>query len=167
MNAANVVAVLFATVFLRDSFANQLIFHSDPPLPASLQKAIEREISLAGMRGQDQADLYIEIHGACRVSNQSLPGADRPLGWVDRVDGDMLSIIHVDCARIGQALWRIVADPQSPETRELMARAMVRVIRHERRHLILRTVNHEKTGDFKPSLRAEELIAPFSTALSN
>jgi hypothetical protein len=152
----------FVTTLLAGAlFGSSLILQSDTPLPLGLESAVERELDLAGLWQHPQVDVYVRIHGACRVS--SLPPGDihSPLGWVDKVDGEMLSIIHVDCLRIGQALWRIVADPRSAGTREIMARAIARVIRHEFRHLTLNTAEHERQGDYKASLRAEELAAPF------
>ena len=141
-----------------------LVLEGDRPLPTQLAKALARETALAGLSEPGQPDIYVNIHGECRVSN--LPGANiaHPLGWVERVDGKMLSIIHVDCGRIGQALWRIAPNPRFPATQELLARAMVRVIRHELRHIVLNTIDHERDGDYKASLRAEELVAPFQPA---
>jgi hypothetical protein len=154
----------FVVIVATPLFSNSLVVQSDRPLPTQLVKSVERETSLAGLSEQRQPDIYVKIHGECRVSNARSADTARPLGWVETVDGEMLSIIHVDCARIGQALWRVAPDPESPVTRELMARAIVRVIRHELRHIMLNTEAHEKSGDYKASLRAEDLVAPFQDA---
>jgi hypothetical protein len=164
MNATNAASLLFAVTFSWNLLGNQLILQSRSPLPESLQTAIEEEVSQAGLIGQGRANIFVQFHGSCRIPNQPLDDVERPLGWVDRVDGQMLSIVHVDCARIGQALRRVVTDPQSAKSQDLLARAIARVIRHELHHLVLQTSDHDRTGDFKSALRAEELIAPFATA---
>jgi hypothetical protein len=161
MNALCRAVLLFVAIVATPLFSNSLVLQSDRPLPTQLAKSVERETSLAGLSEHGQPDIYVKIHGDCHVSNFSNVDTARPLGWVERVDGEMLSIIHVDCARIGQALWRIAPNPRSSATQEMLARAIARVIRHELRHITLKTIDHEKNGDYKASLRAEELAAPF------
>jgi hypothetical protein len=153
----------FASILL----GNSIILQSDTPLPVGLDQAVRAELSSAGLWQSGQGYIYVKIHGPCHITNLKSTDVNHPMGWVDRVDGEMLSIIHVDCSRIGEALCRIVVNPQSNQTRQLMARAIARVIRHEWHHLTLNTANHEKEGDYKASLRAEELAAPFQTSPPN
>jgi len=156
------IAVIFASALHGDS----PILQSDTPMPAELTVAVQQELASTGAWGELQSGFVVRIHGVCRVSVRARQGGfELPLGWVDRVDGQMLAIIHVDCSRIGQALARIAIDPGSVETRQMYARAIARVVRHELRHVLLNTANHEKRGEDKAALTAEELVAPsFSRA---
>jgi hypothetical protein len=164
MNAKTRLATL-AAVFVSALQSASLILQSERPLPAGLDAAVEREFVATEAWESATSDVVVRIHGICRVPTpQRQKDSERPLGWVDIVDGQMLSIIHVDCTRIGEALERLVVNPHSIETREMYARAIARVIRHELRHVLLDSSDHEKRGENKAALRAEELAAPSSAA---
>jgi hypothetical protein len=138
-----------------------LTLQSEHPLPPGLETAVARELASSALGADSQSTLVVRIHGNCRVDRMPRrANSDGPLGWVDIVDGEMLSIIHLDCTRIGEALARLVDNPNSVQTEELYARAMARVIRHELRHVQLNTTRHEKRGENKAALLAEELVAP-------
>jgi hypothetical protein len=140
---------------------DSLILQSETPLPPGLAAAVKREMALSETWEQRESPLLVVIHGVCHIPMPWQEGhIERPLGWVNKVDGQILSIIHIDCSRIGLALRRIVIDPTSTDTLEMYARAIARVIRHERRHVLLNTSTHEKAGENKSSLRADELAAP-------
>jgi hypothetical protein len=109
--------------------------------------------------------ILVKIRGECRVSARSVSiWRPDPLAWVDRVDGQILSFIHVDCTRLSEALSRIVPgagaylrEPEiMGETR--MTRAVALVIRHELRHILLQSSAHDTRGEYKAALRPEELI---------
>jgi hypothetical protein len=161
MNALRTVFVLLAASLLP---GQSPIIQSDSPLPPQLRQQLEREMAAAGLSASKQPDLFIKIHGVCRISMKSTSN-ERPLGWVERVDGQMLSIVHIDCQRISQALSRVVVNPQSAESINSLARAIARVARHEAWHLRMNNGYHERQGDYKAALRAEDLIAPFTSSL--
>ena len=151
-----------------------LLEQSETPLPAALETAVAQEIdqssggrlSWTNTPGEFPDLVLVRVHGACRIPARPDPSACGPLGWVDRVDGKFLSVIHVDCSRIGEELARIVTpphcivsgDPRCRAANEMYSRAIARVVRHELHHIRLNTGKHEKTGENKPALRPEALV---------
>jgi hypothetical protein len=164
MNAFGLATIVAVVGILN---GDSLILQSEMPLPPGLAAGVEREMALSQTWEQTQPPLFVVIHGVCHIPMPWQEGQiERPLGWVNKVDGQILSIIHIDCSRIGLALRRVVIDPASTETLDMYARAIARVIRHERRHVLLNASTHEKAGENKSSLRADELAAPdFRSAL--
>lgn len=154
------------------SFSAALTFvvQSDSPVRPGLQHAMERELgrqphlvmaAAVGPTDSFQELIVVKFHGSCELPSRRQPVAPSSpsLGWVERIDGQFLSIIHIDCQRIAEVLARIVPE-HSPDVDEIFARAIARVVRHEMRHLLLNTSSHERSGENKASLRAEELAAP-------
>jgi hypothetical protein len=160
------------------SAALTFVVQNEAPVRPGLQHAMEREIvRWTGFEGRSprlvmaaavgptdsfQDLIVVKFHGSCKLPVKTRPSSapsPQPFGWVERVDGQFLSIIHIDCQCIAEALARVVPG-HSPDADEIFARAITRVIRHEMRHLLLNTSCHESSGENKASLRAEELAAP-------
>jgi hypothetical protein len=162
-----------AALTLLFSAAVTFVIQSEAPVRPGLQHAMERELAprprlvmaaAVGPTDSFQELVVVKFHGNCELPLRPRPvppiaASAQPLGWVQRIDGQFLSIIHIDCQRIAEALARIV--PQhSPDADEIFARAIARVVRHEMRHLSLNTDGHERTGENKASLRGAVLAAP-------
>ena len=159
----------------RPELTIEIMMQSDAPLQAALQNGIMRELAQSGVFGERTVVwvdarqavpgreypglVMVKFHGACRLPDPSKRAKDftGTLGWVEKVDGQILSIIHVDCPRIGEALASSL-DPTCAN--EVYARAIARVIRHEWHHVQLNSSAHEKTGENKRALRVEELAEP-------
>jgi len=154
-----------------------LLVESEVPLPIELQIQVERSLVESNLPGGERIvwrlasksdaerefqDLVIlTFHGACRLpSHSQLEVSAQALGWVERVDGQILAIIHIDCPRIGEAVSRAIGAPRAFEAQEAYAHAISRVIRHELNHVLLNSASHDVAGDNKRALTAAELSAP-------
>lgn len=94
--------------------------------------------------------IVVKVRGNCTVPATDVPWRRAPLGRVEIVNGEWLSYIHVDCARIGEALRRARGTNMAP--------AVVSVIRHELTHYMRRTMQHDEEGGFRATLCAGELL---------
>jgi hypothetical protein len=130
--------------------------------------ALERDPSL--LRREDlvrgiQAASVIEVRllGRCDV----LPQADRPwlrassgpLGWVQRVAGEIQPFIFIDCERLAQVLHQATLGLNREERRLAMAHAIAHVLVHEWMHIVTQSSSHTAHGITRASLSVRELIA--------
>jgi hypothetical protein len=153
-----------------------LLVESEIPVPVGLQIQVERSLAESSLPGGERIDwslatksdterefqdlVILTVHGVCRLPSHSQSEVSaQALGWVERVDGQILAAIHIDCPRIGEAVSRAIA-PGSFEAQAAYARAISRVIRHELNHVLLNTALHDVAGDNKRALTAAELAAP-------
>jgi hypothetical protein len=128
---------------------------STPVGGGSLRLASVGEVQAGQLR---QRLIIVKILGECRVlSGPPAIWRPDPLGWVERVDGRILSFVFVDCTRVSEALRRIGHSGDRGTRETGMAGAVALVIRHEMRHILLQTTDHETRGEYKAALRAEEL----------
>lgn len=100
----------------------------------------------------------VRITGECNA-NDTIPADKRaPLGYVIESDGRINRNMFVSCQAILNAIRPFVLEQPMCVQNGLLARAIVRVIRHELRHIIEQTADHLKTGLFKAQLQPKDLV---------
>jgi hypothetical protein len=107
--------------------------------------------------------IEVKLLGRCDV----LPQADRPwrrasadpLGWVQRVAGEIQPFIFIDCERLAQVLRQATLGLNREERRQAMAHAIAHVLIHEWIHVATQSCSHSAHGITRASLSVRELIA--------
>jgi len=109
----------------------------------------------------ENVEIYqVHLKGDCSTGMEAAERpAPGPLGWVYRVDGQILPFVFVDCDRISHAVWPDLRGRTPSERRQKMARAISRVVAHELTHIITQDPNHLGSGGGqKAHLRPDELL---------
>jgi hypothetical protein len=107
-------------------------------------------------------DLVIVSLKGCSVVPVGLPrlGKVSRLGWVVRVDGEMLSTIHVDCTEVGAHVSSALVWAQQGFSKTMMGRALARVLVHELLHYLTGSVEHSGSRLFREQVDAQTLVDP-------
>jgi len=88
----------------------------------------------------------------------SLSSTRGPLGWTKVIDGRILPYVEVDCDRVRATILPDI-ERQGPVLREAaLGRALARVLAHELRHALARTLDHEDHGPARASLGSRDLL---------
>jgi len=144
------------------------------PLDPALVSAVRMEIvrlSIPGFASLDFKDgrivlgatndflVSVQIAGSCNTNNDPLFDRPSPLGYVNAVEGKIEPTIFVDCGAILHAIRPYILEQPLKLRYELLARAIVRVIRHELRHILEQTADHLPTGIYRACLQPRDLVA--------
>jgi hypothetical protein len=102
----------------------------------------------------------VNLVGRC---NPPSPGdhvsSNGPLGWVVKVSGNIQPFIYIDCDRINQVLRPAYAGAPKPQRRQLLSRAIARVLLHEWNHISTQTSTHGRRGLAQSALTMNDLIS--------
>jgi hypothetical protein len=144
------------------------------PLQPSLVRALGAEIAqlyVPGFHGIDLADgthpppptndflVTVDLTGSCNAKDERILDKPEPLGYVVATDGSISPHMFVSCRAILHAIRPLIMDLPIRHQNELLARAIVRVIQHELRHILEQTADHLGSGIFKAHLQSMELIS--------
>ncbi|HEX4772932.1 MAG TPA: hypothetical protein VH351_19010 [Bryobacteraceae bacterium] len=143
------------------------------PLDPVLAAAVRTEVAGVSIPGFSSVDwqnmrvalgtandlmVSVQIQGSCDVNSDRLMDPLSPLGYVIEVAGTIEPTIFVNCRAIVHAIRPYILEQPLKLRYELLARAMVRVIRHELRHILQQTADHLPTGIYRACLQARDLI---------
>jgi hypothetical protein len=143
------------------------------PLEPSLLQALRAEIAqlhVPGFSGVDFEDaalghlstydflVTVDLTGSCDANEERIWDKPEPLGYVVVTSGLIQPRMFVSCRAILHAIRSFVMGQPVRRQSALLARAIVRVIQHELRHILEQTADHLTTGVFKAHLQSKELI---------
>jgi hypothetical protein len=169
------VVCLFVPVAKAQDAAGRLLLWTlgahpfNPSLLAAVRTEVAR-LSVSGFRAvdfEDSTDLSATTHdllvtvqftGGCDPNNGSVGDKPASLGYVVASGGAIAPHIFVSCRGILHAIRPFIAAQPRALQNQLMARAIVRVIQHELRHILEQTSAHLRTGLFKAYLQPKELV---------
>ncbi len=104
--------------------------------------------------------IEVQLLGRCDGRPQVVFGvSEGPLGWVERVDGEIRPFISIDCARLAQVLHQAMIGLNKAERERVMTRAIAHVLIHEWIHIATQSTAHRSRGIMQSSLSVSELIA--------
>jgi len=85
------------------------------------------------------------------------------LGWAHVSDGEMLPFIEVDCARLGRMLQVASFSESGLPQRQMMGKALGRVLAHELYHVLTGSSHHSVSGIAQAALSSAHLTSPTLT----
>jgi hypothetical protein len=105
--------------------------------------------------------VFVHFEGNCRAA--TLPPrqavAAVALASVNRVDGQMLPIVTVDCDRIAGYIWPAMTGAERLRGDAAFGRAIARVVCHELYHYLSGEATHTRSVLFRASISATSLLA--------
>ena len=153
-----------------------LILDSATPLPGEVATALHHEVesifretgysfhwvNRREMRPDDSfPDLVvIRIKSTCGGSDVPPPAVSKrhaALAWAHVSEGEMLPFIEVDCARLGRMLRAAGFGESALSQRQMMGRALGRVLAHELYHVLTGSSQHAHSGVAQPALSPAHL----------
>jgi hypothetical protein len=138
--------------------------HADLPEVAAEVPAIE--VNPEFVRGDDPATgdvagraITVYLNGDCLppVWHLPFPWGER-LGWVSRVDGYVVPIIHVECKAIGEGIADRTQWMNGKERIDAMSEAIAWVVLHEWVHVARQSAAHGANGVTKASFGVNDLL---------
>ena len=135
-------------------------------LPEAAAKVPAEDANPEFVRGSDSASgdaageaITVFLRGDCVAPFRRMPfpGGER-LGWVSRVDGVVLPIIHVECTQIGEEISGRTQDMNQQDRTAAMSEAIARVILHEWVHVATQSDRHASEGITKATFSANDLL---------
>ncbi len=153
-----------------------LILDATVPLPSEAAAALHREVesifretgysfhwvNRSELKAEDSfADLVvIRLKSACRSDLEvrlAPAGSHAPLGWAHSSEGEILPFIEVDCARLGRMLRASSRGESEVAQRQMMGRALGRVLSHELYHVLTGSSHHAHSGIAQAALTPTHL----------
>ncbi|MGB0050905.1 MAG: hypothetical protein WBQ02_01630, partial [Terracidiphilus sp.] len=135
-------------------------------LPEAAENVPAIEANPQFLRGDDPANadlagpvITVYLVGDCYPSVLQMPfprGAR--LGWVSRVDGFIIPIIHVDCSQIRQEIAMQTQWMNCDERTAAMSQAIARVTLHEWVHVAAQRAAHGSSGVTKARFGVDDLL---------
>jgi hypothetical protein len=103
--------------------------------------------------------ITVYLLGDCMapLAEEPFPGVQR-LGWVSKVDGQIVPIIHVECTEIGAEISGQTERMDHDRRTAAMSEAVARVILHEWVHVATQSAAHGAEGVTKPIFKADDLL---------
>lgn len=177
------VALFHAFSFLAHTAAAQngrasrlmLWTRTDRRMNANLLRAIRAEVANLVVPGFSGVDVHMDAEGkittseyvvAVHLTGECNTYADRrwrtpgPLGYVTLSNGAISPNMSVSCDDILSAIKPALHDVPLVRRNALYAQAIIRVVRHELRHILEQTAEHLNSGLFKPRLNPTDLLSP-------
>ena len=118
------------------------------------------ELSSYQSVGRAPRIVFVHFEGNCRAVSlpprQSVAGAT--LANVNRVDGQMLPIVTVDCERIASYLWPSMSGAERSQGDVAFGRALARVLAHELYHYLTGAAKHTQSVLFRASISPGALL---------
>jgi hypothetical protein len=160
-----------------------LLVYSQHPLPEDLWEALftalranlpeavslvpARDADPQFVRGDDPANgklsgqaITVYLMGDCRppVEHAGFPQG-KALGWVSKVNGRIVPIIHVECTQVGEAIAGRTQWMKRDERNAAMSEAMARVVLHEWVHVATQSAAHGSEGVTRAGFGVEDLLS--------
>jgi hypothetical protein len=110
--------------------------------------------------GVAQRIVFVRFQGDCRAVSlpprQAVAGA--ALASVNRVDGQMLPLVTVDCERIAGYIFPAMDGAERSHGDVAFGRALARVLAHELYHYLTGTAKHTQSALFRASISPGALL---------
>jgi hypothetical protein len=105
--------------------------------------------------------LFVHFKGDCRaVTMPPRHGVEGvALASVNRVDGEMLPLVTVDCQRIANYIWPSLRGPERSHGDKPFGRALARVLAHELYHYLTGEAKHTHSALFRASISSSALLS--------
>jgi hypothetical protein len=111
--------------------------------------------------GVAQRIVFVRFQGDCRAvslpSRQAVVGS--ALASVNRVDGQLLPLVTVDCERIAGYIFPAMDGLERSHGDVALGRALARVLAHELYHYLTGTAKHTQSALFRASISPAALLA--------
>lgn len=144
---ATVVLLLHCAAPDSEALAIQIQPELDAVFARSPVRAEIRIDSRSNNLGTPDEAVYVELKNSCRPK---FTGTAGPLARTQSVDGVIVPLIEIDCAKVATFIRSTAALP----------RALARVLAHELLHYLLQERGHARTGIFQATLTAFQLTDP-------
>jgi hypothetical protein len=162
-----VLCLLVAPVILPG--ATSIRLSQDRPTSAfvinQMQRELHRIAKPSGQRFEWVQDggalpgrrVSIRLLGSC-TGDLRVNATRGPMGWTKIVDGRILPYVEIDCNRVRATILPDVERMETVFREAALGRALARVLAHELRHAMARTLTHEDHGLAQASLSARDLL---------
>lgn len=153
-----------------------LIFDSATPLPGEVATVLHQEVesifretgysfhwvNRSEMKAGDSFPdlIVIRIKSTCGEIDVRPPAVSKrhaALAWAHVSEGDMLPFIEIDCARLGRMLRAAGFGDSALSQRQVMGKALGRVLAHELYHVLTGNTQHAHSGVAQPALSPAHL----------
>ena len=162
-----VLCLLVAPAILTGATAIRLSqeLPTSPFILNQMQRELQRIAKPAGQTFQWVDDgralpgrrVSVRLLGAC-TGDLRVTATRGPLGWTKIIDGRILPYVEIDCNRVRATILPDVERKEAILREAALGRALARVIAHELRHAMARTLTHEDHGLARVSLSARDLL---------
>ena len=112
-----------------------------------------------GFGNRNDLLISVRILGTCDANGDPLVDDGSALGFAMAARGVIDPTIFLNCHAILQAIHPYLLEQPLRLRYKLLARAMVRVVRHELRHILEQTPGHLKAGIYKARLQPIDLVS--------
>jgi len=127
---------------------------SDAGLTFSWQ-LVQRDVAVIGPL------VSVRFHGKCVLEPGALslptPG---PMAWIQSQEGEIRSLIDVDCDRTAGMVWQYRGSLPLPLVTRAFGRALGRVAAHELYHYLTQSPVHAASELFSHSMNSRDLTMP-------
>lgn len=169
------IALMLSSILLRSETTLAILLDAEPALAPDTRAELEAELGAllapAGVRlvVQDLAPINrlgavsgvvnVYLHGAGPVEvGRGGVFVSGSLGWVTQNDGLVRPFIHVDAIAVATHIGPSFLRGQAAWARNLLGRALARVVMHEMLHWLTQSAEHGEGLLFRPSVSPSTLI---------
>lgn len=99
----------------------------------------------------------VRLLGSC-TGDLEVHSKRGPLGWTKVINGRILPFVELDCDRVRATILPDISGEEQTLREVALGRALARVLAHELRHVLARTLDHHDHGLAGVSLSSRDLL---------